>query len=137
MIQNECSTTPTSEHIHALSEEPIGLPSSRLPNGVIVYQASSEDIALNICKESQLQSKKAGLFSMQCFESGKVRPLYNPSNSSASTFWIGYSPVLGISGFLAGILCLSVLMTYSYRLVNARGMFTEKQNMDLEDSWQL
>lgn len=49
----ECSAGPAPEYEKLLSEEPIAMPSSRLPRGVVTYLWEDSTLALAACREAE------------------------------------------------------------------------------------
>jgi len=48
----QCLGGPAAEHEQRLSEAPIGLPSSRIPHGVVTYVSRDKDLALDACRKA-------------------------------------------------------------------------------------
>ena len=68
-----------------LSEEPIGMPSSRLPKGVVAYLSDNQELALASCREAERLANTGLGYRSTCFPPNSKRPLsVSPSPHSQS-----------------------------------------------------
>lgn len=71
----ECSVGPAPEYEKLLSEEPIAMPSSRLPRGVVTYPWRDGVTALAACREAERVSGSNPASRTVCYPPNTRRPL--------------------------------------------------------------
>ncbi|MGB5082780.1 MAG: glycosyltransferase [Burkholderiales bacterium] len=100
----ECLERLDPDQERLLSEQPIAVPSSRLPNGVIAYLSRDPALALAACRETERLSMQSGGVRVACFAPEAERPF-----SAASPAPPNLNPrqrVIGLLAFaLAGFVC--------------------------------
>lgn len=69
----DCSDKLTAEQKQLLGEAPISSPSGKMGNGVVVFEASMPDMALNACQAAQGYSR-SGANPITCYASNESRP---------------------------------------------------------------
>jgi UDP-GlcNAc:undecaprenyl-phosphate GlcNAc-1-phosphate transferase len=74
VIARQCADGLDPAHEKLLSEEPIEMPSSRLPNGVVTYLSDDKALALVACRESERRTASTQ-FRAVCYPPGAPRPL--------------------------------------------------------------
>src|SRR5258706_11320219 len=90
-----------------LSEEPVAMPSSRLPHGVVAYVSDNNGLALAACSESERLTSASPGFRAICHQPNTPRPMPGSSHPQLADMWpvIFSPPVFLLSGLaLAGVL---------------------------------
>jgi lipopolysaccharide/colanic/teichoic acid biosynthesis glycosyltransferase len=90
-----------------LSEEPIAMPSSRLPHGVVAYVSDNQGLALAACSESERLTAASPGFRAICHQPNTPRPMPGSSAPQLAGVWqVIFSPPafllfgLAFAGFL-------------------------------------
>lgn len=75
-IQSQtCLLKPPPEMLQRFDETPLDVPSARLANGIVTYNAQRADIALATCQESERQAAlKGDQAKVVCYPAGASRP---------------------------------------------------------------
>jgi lipopolysaccharide/colanic/teichoic acid biosynthesis glycosyltransferase len=90
-----------------LSEEPVAMPSSRLPHGVVAYVSDNKGLALAACSETERLTGASPGFRAICHQPNTPRPMPGSSHSQLAGVWqVIFSPPafllfgLAFAGFL-------------------------------------
>src|SRR5882672_2741427 len=90
-----------------LSEEPVAMPSSRLPHGVVAYVSDNKGLALAACSESERLTGASPGFRTICHQPNTPRPLPGSAHPQLAGVWqVIFSPPafllfgLAFAGFL-------------------------------------
>ena len=90
-----------------LSEEPVAMPSSRLPHGVVAYVSDNKGLALAACSESERLTGASAGFRTICHQPNTPRPMPGSSHPQLADMWpVIFSPTvfllfgLAFAGFL-------------------------------------
>jgi len=75
----ECSSELAPALETLLSEEPLALPSSRLPRGIVTYQSDDGALALAACREAERVSSSSPGASTICYAPNEKRLLLGPT----------------------------------------------------------
>jgi lipopolysaccharide/colanic/teichoic acid biosynthesis glycosyltransferase len=70
-----------------LSEEPVAMPSSRLPHGVVAYVSDNKGLALAACSESERLTGASPGFRAVCHQPNTPRPMPGSSNPQLADMW--------------------------------------------------
>lgn len=100
VVAQECPTKLEPEFVTLLSDAPVSIPTSRLPNGVLAYRLADSEAALAACMETERLSA-AARHRITCYAPGVVRPLPVPKKPRPGSEWQAASGLL--------VLLLSVL----------------------------
>jgi UDP-N-acetylmuramyl pentapeptide phosphotransferase/UDP-N-acetylglucosamine-1-phosphate transferase len=95
-----------------LSEEPIEMPTSRLPHGVVAYISDNVDSALAACRETERLTGTRQSFRATCFPPNTRRPLsIGPASAQRIEAWQGTigSFVLALTGLVAAFTCFLIV----------------------------
>ena len=71
----QCSAGFEPAYEKLLSEEPLAMPSSRLPRGVVTYLSNDGVLALAACRETERLTSSSGGMEMTCYPANARRPL--------------------------------------------------------------
>jgi len=90
-----------------LSEEPVAMPSSRLPHGVVAYVSDNKGLALAACSETERLTGASPGFRAICHQPNTPRPMPGSSHPQLADMWpVIFSPPafllfgLAFAGFL-------------------------------------
>ena len=76
-----------------LSEEPVAMPSSRLPHGVVAYVSDNKGLALAACSETERLTGASPGFRAVCHQPNTPRPMPGSSHPQLADVWpIIFSP---------------------------------------------
>lgn len=108
-----CLLKPSPEMLRRLDETPLDVPSARLANGIVTYNALQTDIALITCQESERQAAlKGDQAKVACYPAGANRPhtAFEKQNNQAehTTFTL----LLTIVGALIASLTVAITITH-------------------------
>src|SRR5215472_9241610 len=76
VLELQCSSKLEPRHERLLSEEPVDIPSSRLPRGVVAYLSGNPQLALASCQAAELRASAGQGYSATCYTPQSRRPLY-------------------------------------------------------------
>lgn len=74
MRKLECASSLDAQQNEAFSDKPLAIPSGRMFNGVVLFDAPSPALALSACQESSRQSASSDN-PIRCDEAGSERPV--------------------------------------------------------------
>jgi UDP-N-acetylmuramyl pentapeptide phosphotransferase/UDP-N-acetylglucosamine-1-phosphate transferase len=110
VVKLQCPSKLEPRQERLLSEEPVDIPSSRLPRGVVAYLSANPQLALASCRETELRASTGQGYTATCYPPQSMRPLYSAlAPESPSRLRIGALGVLvlmltalasGFAGFL-------------------------------------
>ncbi len=84
----QCPGKLEPENERLLSEEPVGMPSSRLPTGVVGYISDNKELALAACREAERLAGQSQNPRVTCFPPNSRRPLaVSPPKSRPADVW--------------------------------------------------
>src|SRR5258705_7004878 len=85
VAMQQCSDRlePRSERL--LSEEPVAIPSSRLPNGVVAYLSEDKGLALAACNETERLTGELEGFPAVCYRPNTRRPMLDSAARQQAT----------------------------------------------------
>jgi UDP-N-acetylmuramyl pentapeptide phosphotransferase/UDP-N-acetylglucosamine-1-phosphate transferase len=95
-----------------LSEDPIEMPSSRLPNGVVAYVSSDPGSALAACRQTERLTESHQGFRAICYPPNTPRPLPSgPAGARRAAAWQGGlgAAVLVLTGLVAAFTCFLII----------------------------
>jgi len=75
VTKQQCAAELERRHEKLLSEEPIEIPSSRLPKGVVAYLSDNQQVALASCREAERIASGGEGYRATCFPPNSRRPL--------------------------------------------------------------
>ncbi len=70
-----CISRLKPEYEGLLSDEPVAMPTSRLPDGVVAYSAPNEELALAACRETERLTSASKVYRVVCYPPHTARPL--------------------------------------------------------------
>lgn len=116
----ECLERLDPDQERLLSEKPIAVPSSRLPNGVVAYLSKDSSLALAACRETERLSTQSGGVRVACYPPDAERPF--AAASSTPPKLNARESVVGLLAFaLAGFVCaFACYLLVRYEAVHAR-----------------
>jgi len=114
----ECSPGPAPAYEALLSEEPIAMPSSRLPKGVVIYHWEDGALALAACREAERVSASNPETRTICYPPNTRRPLLAPTvpRIDLQQAFLGVLILL----FTAGVSAFIGYLIVRYEAVHAR-----------------
>ncbi len=97
----QCPGKLEPEREKLFSEEPIAVPSSRMPHGVVIYISDDKDLALAACRETERLSVATQGFRAVCYPPNTTRPLPGPPKPQRFEAWQALAGffVLLLTGF--------------------------------------
>jgi UDP-N-acetylmuramyl pentapeptide phosphotransferase/UDP-N-acetylglucosamine-1-phosphate transferase len=75
VVTKQCPGKLEPEQQKLLSEDPIAVPSSRLPHGVVIYISDNKELALAACRETERMTGTSQGFRTVCYPPNTRRPL--------------------------------------------------------------
>jgi UDP-N-acetylmuramyl pentapeptide phosphotransferase/UDP-N-acetylglucosamine-1-phosphate transferase len=117
VVAQQCLAGPDPARERLLSDAPIGVPSSRLPHGVVSYVSHDQQLALDACRETERLSGGTQGYRAACFAPESARPLPGSTREiGLAQLAIGLLALLasGMAAAFAGALILR------YRALHAR-----------------
>lgn len=82
-----CSSKLEAEYERLLSQEPVAMPTFRLPNGVVSYNSPTAEIALSACQETERLTGTNKGNRANCYPANTARPLTISPNSQPADIW--------------------------------------------------
>jgi len=116
----ECLERLEPEQGRLLSEQPIAVPSSRLPNGVVGYFSEDRALALAACRETERLSTQSGGARVACFPPETERPLsavFPPPPALDTRQGVVGLLMLALAGMVCAFACYLLVR---YEAVHAR-----------------
>ena len=114
-----CLTSLEPQHRKLFSVEPLDVPSARLPDGVATYNASTPDIALAACRESErLTSSRAEDDRIVCYSAGTPRPI--PQQSAIDVVQAALLYLLQAIAVLAAGVAIYLVIQLAIRFFSVR-----------------
>lgn len=106
VLAQQCLGGPDPARERLLSDAPIGVPSSRLPHGVVSYVSDDKQLALEACRETERLSGGAQGRRAACSAPDRPRPWPDARRVGAAQLAIGLLVLLasGIAAAFAGAL---------------------------------
>ncbi len=97
----QCPGKLEPEREKLFSEEPIAVPSSRMPHGVVIYISDDKDLALAACRETERMTVANQGFRAVCYPPNTTRPLPGPPKPQRFEAWQALAGffVLLLTGF--------------------------------------
>ena len=97
----QCPGKLEPEREKLFSEEPIAVPSSRMPHGVVLYLSDDKELALAACRETERLSVTNQGFRAVCYPPDTRRPLPGPPKPQRFEMWQALAGffVLLLTGF--------------------------------------
>jgi len=108
----QCRSELASAQRKLLSEDPIEMPSSRLPNGVVAYVSSDPGSALAACQQTERLTESRQGFRAICYPPNTPRPsLSGPAGARRAAAWQGGlgAAVLVLTGLIAAFTCFLIV----------------------------
>ncbi|MGE5526738.1 MAG: MraY family glycosyltransferase [Rhodospirillaceae bacterium] len=103
--KKECRSSLDPSQRRLLSAEPLSVPSSRIPGGVVVYRSSQPDIAMSACLESDRQSDGGNHRLTTCFAPKAPRPYTIPSAAITRSNYFAAGWFAAVSGLVSWLVC--------------------------------
>ncbi len=125
----QCRNRLEPRYEKLLSEEPVAMPSSRLPHGVVAYVSDNKGLALAACSESERLTSASPGFRAICHQPNTPRPMPGSSHPQLADMWpvIFSPPVFLLSGLaFAGFLFVRFAAPHSRWGALARGYFPSR-----------
>ncbi len=97
----QCPGKLEPEREKLFSEEPIAVPSSRMPHGVVIYLSDDKDLALAACRETERMTGSNQGFRAVCYPPNTRRPLPGSPKPQRFDIWQALAGffVLLLTGF--------------------------------------
>jgi UDP-N-acetylmuramyl pentapeptide phosphotransferase/UDP-N-acetylglucosamine-1-phosphate transferase len=97
----QCPGKLEPEREKLFSEEPIAVPSSRMPHGVVIYLSDDKDLALAACRETERMTVANQGFRAVCYPPNARRPLPDSPKPQRLEMWHALAGfvVLLLTGF--------------------------------------
>lgn len=93
VVELQCPTKLSPRQQRLLSEEPVEMPSSRLPKGVVAYLSDNRKLALASCREAERLAGTGQGYSATCYPPHSERPLYSSPGpqvqNKPKSAWLG------------------------------------------------
>jgi UDP-N-acetylmuramyl pentapeptide phosphotransferase/UDP-N-acetylglucosamine-1-phosphate transferase len=83
VVKLQCVTRLDAQQQKLLSEEPVEMPSSRLPRGVVAYLSDVQELALASCRAAEKLASAGPGYHATCFPPNTRRPLYDSPGISS------------------------------------------------------
>ena len=101
VAMQQCSDRlePHSERL--LSEEPVAIPSSRIPHGVVAYLSDDKGLALAACNEAERLTEAREGFRAVCYGPNTRRPMVDSSGQQRTEAGILGPPALVVLALIA------------------------------------
>jgi len=110
--EKECAPSLEVFQRRALSSDPLPIPSSRIPDGVVLYQSTQPHIALSACMETQrLSAARNSSDRVTCFQPHNMRPFTVPRSQVDSAAFFASVWFAAVSCAICWLICL-VLVRY-------------------------
>jgi len=122
----QCPGRLEPERQKLLSEEPVAMPISRLPHGVLAYISDNEGLALAACQETERRTSGGQGFRAICYGPNTPRPLSSLSSSPRADIWQVFFdlPSLLLIGFaFAGFLLIRLTAAHAHGGALTQGHF--------------
>jgi len=122
----QCPGRLEPEREKLLSEEPVAMPISRLPHGVLAYISDNEGLALAACQETERRTSAGQGFRAICYGPNTPRPLSSLSSSPRADIWQVFFdlPSLLLIGFaFAGFLLIRLTAAHAHGGALTQGHF--------------
>jgi len=87
IAMQSCMSRLEPEYERLLSEEPVTMPTSRLPNGVVAYSAPNEELALAACRETERLTGASKTYRVTCYPPHTARPLPGKAKPQPLDSW--------------------------------------------------
>ncbi len=130
----QCPDRLEPRYERLLSDEPVAMPSSRLPHGVVAYVSDDEGLALAACSESERLTGANPGFRAICHQPNTPRPMPGSSHPQLADMWpVIFSPsaflLVGLA--LAGVLFVRFAAPHARRGALAHGYFPSRPRTGL------
>ena len=122
----QCPGRLEPERQKLLSEEPVAMPISRLPHGVLAYISDNEGLALAACQETERRTSAGQGFRAICYRPNTPRSLSSSSMWQLPDLWqviFGLPSLLLFSFVFAGFLLIRFAAVHAHRGAPTQGHF--------------
>jgi len=133
VAMQQCPGWLEPEHEKLLSEEPVPMLTSRLPNGVVAYSAANTELALAACRETEQLSGASLAHQLTCYLPNAARPLNGkPEQRPAGVLRgnLGLSIFLLICFAFGGYLIVRATASREHRVGLTQARFPARQRAD-------
>lgn len=97
VTMQRCSSKLEAEYERLLSEEPVVMPTFRVPNGVVAYSSTNTEVALVACQETERLTGRNQGYRAICYPPNTPRPLSGSLKWQSADIWQAIFSILILS----------------------------------------